>query len=131
MSSTATKNAKTKNNMNEQDQASLKNAAAEIADDVVLARKLAADAKAKGWKVALTENAPAIVAELKEDIAAARAAAPIVKAGYKTSEFWIVVVAIVGVVGAHAIGKPLPWQESLIIGTLAGAYALVRGFVKK
>jgi hypothetical protein len=73
---------------------------------------------------------PALAPELQTDWKDIQAALPVIKAGYKTSEFWIVV----GVIGALAVlamfGKVPAIDAGSLISALAGVYTVVRGLMK-
>jgi hypothetical protein len=106
-------------------------AVSEIADDVVLARQVAAAIKAKDLAT-LTKLAPEVARELGEDFAAVKAALPEIKAGYKTTEFWLTlgVLALNG--GWFALkGEALPFDVNAVLSALVGVYAIVRGLTKK
>jgi len=74
---------------------------------------------------------PALAPEIKKDWADIQAALPTIKAGYKTSEFWIVTVvcSVVAIMGA--MGKVPSVDAATIIGALSGVYTMVRGLLKK
>lgn len=103
----------------------------ELGEDAELVKKIAAEAKVVGWKAALLANSAAIIAELKDDIDPFKAAVPIAKAGYKTSEFWMIAGLGVANIVAVAIGKPIPVDVNVVLGVLTGIYTIVRGLIKK
>lgn len=99
-------------------------------DDATLAKALVAAFKSGGLKAALP-MAPSVVTTVQRDVADVAAALPAIKAGYKTTEFWITVGGIV-LVGAVPMftGKPLPFDSVTVIGALSAVYAIVRGLTK-
>ena len=109
----------------------VKNLVDEVADDVVLAKKVIAAIKAKD-KTAIVSLAPEVFKEAQEDFAAITAASPTIKEGYKTTEFWMMVV-VFGLNSAWLAikGTALPWDVNLILGALTTVYATVRGIIKK
>lgn len=74
---------------------------------------------------------PTLAPELQTAYADVKVALPVIKAGYKTTEFWIVA----GVTGAVAIlavsGKVPAIDAASLITALSGVYAVVRGLLKK
>ncbi len=74
---------------------------------------------------------PRTVALVQKDISDVTAAVPAIKAGVKTSEFWIVVGAMV-LVGVFPLvtGKQLPMDSVTVIGAISAVYAVVRGLTK-
>lgn len=52
------------------------------------------------------------------------------KAGYKTSEFWVTVLAIVGLVASSAAASLSPRYAAIGAAVSASAYAISRGLAK-
>ncbi len=103
----------------------------ELADDAPLAREVFAALKQSGLK-GLGPLLPRILAEAKEDFDALRAAAPVIKAGYRTTEFWLTF----GVLTLNAVvftltGRALPLDVNATVGVLVAIYTLVRGAIKR
>ena len=117
--------------MNETEQSALQAAAKEIGEDVALVKKAVAAYKT-GGKKALMDMLPEIVAEVKDDIPGAKAVLTVGKAGYKTTEFWLVAGLLIANAVLFALnGKTLPFDVNATAGTLIGIYTAVRGMVKK
>ena len=102
----------------------------EIADDLPLAKKLVTALKNRD-KAAIISLLPEVAAEAKQDFDAAVAAAPEFKAGYKTTEFWLV-FAVLALNAAYPLitGQPFPLETTTVLSALTGLYAVVRGFIK-
>jgi hypothetical protein len=105
--------------------------AGDIGKDVELGKKLVAAYKA-GGKNALISALPEAIPLLQAEFADVRAALPQIKAGYKTTEFWLTAAVVLGN-GAYttATGKTLPFDLNVTVAALVGVYALVRTIVKK
>ena len=74
---------------------------------------------------------PALAPELTQSYTDVKAALPVIKAGYKTTEFWIV-TGVTVVVGVLAISGKVPAIDGAsLITALSGVYAVVRGLLKK
>lgn len=108
----------------------LETLALEAADDVQLALKFIREWKL-GNKPAALALLPQITKEVQEDLAALNAALPEIKAGYKSTEFWLTVAAITAVVVSANLGHPLDITSASLIGALTSVYAVVRGIIKK
>jgi len=67
-----------------------------------------------------------VVDVVKKDVQDATAALPVLKAGYKTSELWV----LVGTGLWIALGHPST-DHATILGSLAGLYATIRAYMKK
>lgn len=85
--------------------------------------------KSGGAKAALGEFSAA-AGIIKQDVVDVKVALPEIKNGFKTSEFWAMVLAGVGIVYPVVIGHPLNPIVSASIAGLAAIYALVRGALK-
>lgn len=106
-----------------------------LAQDIVsaaaLGKVLVADYKLNGTK-GLLAHLPDVVAAVEKDFQDARAALPAIKAGYKTTEFWLVVAVVIGN-GIYTVitGKVLPVNLNVVLGGLVAVYATARALIKK
>jgi len=117
--------------INPEDQNKLQLLAKELGDDLPLMKKIIADYKAGGIKN-LAQDLPGIVQEVQEDIGAITAAVPAIKAGYKTTEFWLVLAVLLGNAGYLSFtGKVLPFDLNATLAALVSLYTLVRAAAKK
>lgn len=109
----------------------VKNLVDEVADDIKLVKDLTAAIKAKD-KSAVIALLPQVAKEVQEDLQAVSDAAPVIKEGYKTTEFWMI-VAVFGLNAAWLTikGTALPVDVNTILTALTVVYATVRGIVKK
>lgn len=104
---------------------------AEIADDLPVIRKAIQAYKTDGAK-GLAAVMPEVAAELREDVAAVQAALPEIKAGYKTTEFWLVVgVGAAATAYTAFSGKDLPVATTALVGSLSAVYVVIRSFIKR
>src|SRR4051812_26612298 len=69
--------------------------ATDIIADAGIVKTLVADFKANGTK-GLLAHLPDVVAAMEKDFTDVKAALPAIKAGYKTTEFWLVVGVLLG-----------------------------------
>ena len=112
--------------MNDTDKAVLQTAENEIADDVKLVVEAVKLIRAKD-KAGLVALAPKIFTEVKEDIAAIKPAIPVIKAGYKTTEFWL--ISVLFAANAYVFqttGKVLPFDINATFASLLAVYTPVR-----
>lgn len=95
------------------------------------ARQIAADTKQVGIVQALIKDAPALIPQVQQDIKDVRAALPVIKAGYATTEFWVV-AASVAIIGFYPVvtGKPLAVDITVPLTGLAAVYTFARSLVK-
>ena len=116
-----------------EEQARLKILANETGDDLPLIKEIIKDYKEGGFKKAFSENSAALVREAQEDFAAVTGALPVIKAGWKTTEFWLIMLVILGngIYTAATGGKVLPFDLNATVAGLIGIYAVVRALVKK
>jgi len=84
--------------------------------------KIGERAKAKDLAGAVTEAA--------KDLPDVMAAVPAIKAGHKTSEFWVVVGIGAVIVACQLTGHPLPTDATVTLAGLAAAYAGSRTVAK-
>ena len=117
--------------MTTEEQKTINTALTELGDDLPLIRKAVAAIKAKD-KAALLALAPELIKEAKEDFEAVRTAIPLAKAGFKTTEFWVLVVfGAVNIWYLNKTGNPIPLEVNAVIGVVASVYTIVRALTKK
>jgi hypothetical protein len=97
---------------------------------VPIVKQVIADVKAGGIAAAL-KDLPAVTAEAEALYADVKLALPTIKAGYKTTEFWLVVGFLGTITGFAAAGHPLPVEADAILGAVIAVYTAVRALVKK
>ena len=103
----------------------------EIADDLPAVKELIAAIKSKD-KARIFAALTVAGKEAKEDYDAVVKAVPEIKAGYKTTEFWLVVIVVLVNAGLIAFkGESLGFDTNMVIGALTAIYAVVRSFVKR
>ncbi|HWN97389.1 MAG TPA: hypothetical protein VNT99_20325 [Methylomirabilota bacterium] len=118
--------------MDTNEQAKLQSLASELGDDVAVIKEFMADYKRAGLKAALAENSADLIREAQEDFAAVTSALPVIKAGWKTTEFWLIAAVILANAAYFAATeKVLPFDLNAVFASLVGVYAIVRGFMKK
>jgi hypothetical protein len=116
--------------MNTADQDKLQTLGNEIADDIELGKRVVA-AYRQGGKGAVLALLPEVIREAQEDFSAVTAAAPIIKAGWRTTEFWLVAIFIVANLALSAWkGVSVPTEVNVAVGAVIAAYVAVRGIVK-
>ncbi len=116
--------------MTPQDQSSVQAVVQDGIDDTKLGAALLAAWKTKG-KDGLIALLPETIAAAKKDIADVQAFIPIVKAGYKTSEFWLFVLSpLVNALVLWRTGQALPFDLNALWLSGAAVYAVVRMIVK-
>ncbi len=97
--------------------------AADLQRDIELGKQVVAAYKT-GGKQAVIAMLPDVVTEVRKDIADVQAAMPTIKAGYKTTEFWL--VAALFAANAVYVGltkKTLPIDVNAIIATAVAIYS--------
>jgi hypothetical protein len=105
--------------------------AADAADDVLIVKNALAAYRAKGTQ-GLIASMPGIVTAVEKDIADVRAALPEIKAGYKTTEFWLCAsLPLLNGLYLAITGKTLPFDLNAILAAVAALYTVVRGLMKK
>lgn len=75
--------------------------------------------------------APKILADAKREYSDVVSALPVIKTGYQTTEFWVVVGSGVVVAVCQLTGHPLNFDVAGAMAGLAGIYVAIRGMVKK
>lgn len=107
-----------------------KNLAAELLDDVEIVKQGIAAYK-RGGVPALLAVLPGAAEELRQDIEATLRAVPEIRAGYKTTEFWLTAGLMLGNgIYTAATGKVLPFDLNATLTALVGVYALARAVIK-
>jgi hypothetical protein len=101
----------------------------DLANEKGLVKKLIADYRAGGIK-SLSSDVPQLIEEGSKLYPEIRAAVTEIKAGAKTTEFWLTIGATGLITGASLSGHPLPVAEDAIVAGLVGVYALARATVK-
>ena len=74
---------------------------------------------------------PALAPEVETIYADVKTAIPVIKAGFQTSEFWIVLGVELAIGIYTLMGKVPPLDGASVMGALAGIYAVIRGLIKK
>lgn len=113
-----------------EEQNAMNQAVADAAKGVPEALKLFKDYKAGGL-AGLAADIPEVTAYGRALIADAQATLPIIKAGWKTSEFWLLLGF--GLVNAGWLiwkGTPLPFDTNSVLAGLLAVYTAARTFHK-
>jgi len=105
-----------------------------LAEDIQHAVSVAV-AAVKAYKTegagAIAKQAPQIVAEVEKDYEDAAKAAPAIKSGVKTTEFWLIAGFLVGNAAYVGLtGKTLPVDVDAVLGTVLSIYAALRHVAK-
>jgi hypothetical protein len=105
-----------------------------LAEDIQHAVSVAV-AAVKAYKeqgaTGIAKQAPQIIAEVEKDFEDAAKAAPAIKAGVKTTEFWLIAGFLVGNAAyIGLIGKTLPVDIDAVLGTVLSIYAALRHVAK-
>ncbi len=110
--------------------ASVQTVAQDVVDAAVLGKKVLAAYKSGGASAA-TALLGDVVTAVEKDYADVKAALPSIKAGYKTTEFWLVVGVFVGN-GLYTAfsGKALPIQVNAIVAGVTAIYIAARALTK-
>lgn len=116
--------------LSEKDKKVLEDAVREAGEDWEAISKAVKAWKKDGTK-GLMKSLPNVIEELKDDKEIVAALGPIAKAGYKTTEFWLVVGVLV-LNGLYPVvtGKALPIDANVAMSVMVSVYSVVRGFVK-
>ena len=111
--------------------AAVKTVAQDLVDDAALVHAIVAAVKKSG-PAGLTPLAPGLIAAGEKDFADVKAALPAVKAGYKTTEFWLTGGVVLGN-GLYTLftGHVLPIELNVVLGGLVAIYTTARALVKK
>ena len=109
----------------------LKPLAQDVQNDIALIVS-AIKAYKTGGAAALTQQAPSVVAAVEKDFKDVKAALPAIKAGYTTTEFWLIVAFLLGNGAYIAItGKTLPIDVDAVLATVLSIYASLRHVAKQ
>jgi hypothetical protein len=112
--------------------ADLKPLANDLQVDVALVAQVVKAMKAQGAVAGITANAAPIIAAVQQDIKDVETAMPVMKAGYKTTEFWLIVAFLAGNALYVALtGKTLPLDVDALTGTVIAIYTAFRSQAKK
>ena len=102
----------------------------DIRQDISLVKTIVTDVKAGGVTGAI-KDAPAIIQAVEQQIPDVKAVIPVVKAGYQTSEFWIIVVLLLANLVFETVkGTGLPIDVNATIGALTAIYTVCRQIIK-
>ncbi len=104
--------------------------AADLGAAVPVIKNVIADVKAGGIAGALKDvpDVEKVGLALFND---GKAALPTIKAGVKSTEFWIVAGVLIVMTTFAAVGHPLPVDVDAVLGVVAGIYTAARSLVKK
>lgn len=116
--------------MNETEANQIKNVAADVETLTADGKHVLAAYKQAGIAAAIAE-ATAHAEDLRKSYEDVVAALPIVKAGYKSTEFWLTVGVVGLVTGPHTIGKPLPLSVDALLVAVTAIYGVIRAAIKK
>ena len=111
-------------------QAALTPVMQDIAATLQLVKQVVADIKAQGATKAIAADSPQILAAATGGYADSKAAWPTIKAGYKTTEFWLVAGLLLANAILLAFGKTIPVSTDAVIGSVISVYAVIRSIVK-
>jgi hypothetical protein len=102
---------------------------AQVQADADLVKQAAALAQAKDW-VKLGELALKNRSTIEKQVEQVSTLVPLVKAGWKTSEFWLV-TAYLGInIYCMLKGQPLPFADDTTLGGVIAAYTGGRHLIK-
>lgn len=101
----------------------------QVMDDIKLGGAVSA-LLAKGDKIGAMKLILENRATLEQQVKEVEAAIPAIKAGYRTSEFWIVVIYILINVVFTYLKVPLPLGDDITIGAIIAAYGTNRQIQK-
>lgn len=87
--------------------------------------------KAGGFP-AVAALSPTLVPHVRDIVADLKEAAPAIKTGYKTTEFWLVVAfGLANAIVPIFTGKPLPFSVDGSLAAVLSIYAIGRALLKK
>jgi len=111
--------------------ADLKPLAQDVQDDIALIVSVVKAYKS-GGAAGLTQQAPAAVAAVEKDFGDFQTALPAIKAGFKTTEFWLIVAFLMGNGAYIALtGKTLPIDVDAVLAAVLSVYASLRHLAKQ
>lgn len=94
--------------------------------------KAAVTAYKAGGFPAVAALSPQLIPHVQAVVADAKDAAPAIKTGYKTTEFWLVIAfGVANAVVPIFTGKPLPFDINGSLAAVLSVYAVVRALIKK
>ncbi len=106
-------------------------AVAQDALDAVAIGKQVIAAYKSGGAAGAAALLPKVVAAAEKDFTDAQAAMPLIKAGYKTTEFWLPVAAtLIGGAYFAVTGKDIPVNLGVCVGALLSIYTVARTLLK-
>jgi len=111
-------------------QAALTPVMQDIADTMKLVKQVITDIKAQGATKAIAADSPQMLAAATRGYADGKTAWPTIKAGYKTTEFWLVAGLLLANATLLAFGKTIPVSMDAVIGSVISVYAVIRSLVK-
>jgi hypothetical protein len=102
----------------------------DIVKDIAFARQIVAAIKSGGVQAAAS-LIPDAVAAVDRTVKDVEAALPEIKAGYKTSEFWVTIGSMALVLGYETIaGKELSTNATVLVGAVVTIYTAARTLFK-
>ena len=102
----------------------------DIAATVKLVKQIVTDIKAQGATKALAADSPQILSAAMLGYADSKVAWPTIKAGYKTSEFWLVAGYLLMNAILLVFNVKIPIAVDVAIGSLISVYTVIRALVK-
>lgn len=93
--------------------------------------KAALAAYKEGGFTKLAVVAPQFIPHIEAIVKDVEDAAPAVKAGYKTTEFWLGVAVVAGITVSNLVGHPLPVGVDAALAGLGAIYTFARTVLKK
>lgn len=86
----------------------------------------------KGGFPAVAALSPTLVPHIRDIVADVKEAVPAIKAGYKTTEFWLIVAfGLANAIVPVFTGKPLPFSIDGSLAAVLSIYAIGRAILKK
>lgn len=117
--------------MDSKDQAALNNLATELGNDLPLIKRIIADYKEGGLKNVAAKDLGEVIKEGRADFLAVTAALPVIKSGWRTTEFWLVAIFAFGNIAFTAWkGTALPLEVNIAVGAVIAAYTAMRSIAK-
>lgn len=102
----------------------------DIQADITLGLALVKAYKSNGLN-GVSAQAPQVVAAAEKTYQDFVAELPAIKAGYKTTEFWLIAAVLIGNAAYSMVtGKTLPLDVNVLSGTLVSIYAAIRTISK-
>lgn len=105
-------------------------AANDVVSAAALGKNVWAAYKASGMS-GVSALLGSVVTEVEKDFTDIKAALPSIKVGYKTSEFWLIIGAVVANgIYLTVTGKTLPIDVNATLGAVIAVYTAARALVK-